>query len=288
VTAVFQSFAASAFLPAARCVAKSPVTTGAAGAAGAAGAEPDATAEPGDGSFAGAGSFDDDFPQAVARTRTARTEVRIGHAYRECMILGYMAELTREVAGVSLATQRNYTIKRPFWSFMERRFRVFTGDGQLFMYVQHPVLKLREEFTVYADEGKTKPLLLIKSKQIVAINFSYDITDIATGQLLGSVQKKGLSSIVRDKFILLDPHGAEIGYAEEQGASIMRRFFPWLTSKHAIFVGGAQAAFIRQIFHFFVKEFTVEIQESSGLDPRFALAVALLALMAEARREDSR
>src|SRR5439155_20873636 len=101
----------------------------------------------------------------------------------------------------------------------------------------------------------------------------------------GAVQKKGLKSIIRDKFIIFDQSGAEVGYAEEQGASILRRIFPWLTSKHAIFVGGQQVAFIRQKFRFFTKEFSVDTQPSA-LDPRFVLAVALLALIAEARRED--
>ena len=195
-------------------------------------------------------------------------------------------ELVREVAGVNLATQSNYTIKRKFWSFFERVFRVFTTDGQLIMYIQHPLLKLREEFTVYADEAKTKPLLLVKSKQIVAINFSYEVTDIQTGQLLGAVQKKGFASILRDKFIVVDAAGNEVGHAEEQGASVLRRFIPWLTSKHAVFVDGQQVAFIKQVFRFFTKELTVDLQPTR-LDPRFVLAVALIALMAEARREDS-
>ncbi len=194
-------------------------------------------------------------------------------------------ELVREVGGVSLATQNHYTIKRKFWSVFERVFRVFTADGQLFMYIQHPLLKLREEFMVYADEQQTKPLLRVKSRQMIAINYSFDITDVVTGQVLGAVEKKGLSSIVRDKFIIHDATGAEIGYAQELGASILRRFIPLLTSKHGIFVGGQQVAFIKQQFRFFTKEFTVDVLPSP-LDPRFVLAVALLALMAEAQRED--
>ncbi len=194
-------------------------------------------------------------------------------------------ELVREVAPVSLATQSHYIIKRKFWSFFERVFRVFTGDGQLIMYIKHPLMKLREEFMVYADEAQTRPLLRVKSKQVIAINFSYEIHDAVTGELLGSVQKKGLRSIIRDKFIILDPRGVEIGYAEEQGAAMLRRIFPILTSKHAIFHDGQQAAFIRQIFRFFNKEFTVDLMPSK-LEPRFVLAVALLALIAEARRED--
>lgn len=187
----------------------------------------------------------------------------------------------------SLATQSHYVIKRRFWSFFERVFRVLTADGQLLMYVKHPLLTLREEFVVYADEAQTRPLLKVKARQMIAINFSYDVSDATTGQLLGAVQKKGLRSILRDKFTILDPMGMEIGFAEEQGAALLRRFFPFLTSKHAIFVGGQQVALIRQKFRLFTKEFGVDVQPSR-LDPPFVLAVALLVLIAEARREDRR
>ena len=43
----------------------------------------------------------------------------------------------------SLATQRRYLIKRPFWSFFERTFRVLSPDGQLYMLVKHPIFRLR-------------------------------------------------------------------------------------------------------------------------------------------------
>src|SRR5436190_13839921 len=164
-------------------------------------------------------------------------------------------ELVREVASVSLATQAHYTIKRRFWSFLERVFRVFTPDGQLFMYIKHPLLRLREEFMVYADEAQTRPLLRVKSQQAIAINFSYLITDANTGELLGSVEKRGLRSIVRDKFLVYDAERREVGYCEEQGASLLRRFIPLLTSHHAIFAEGQQVADIRQVFRFFTKEF---------------------------------
>lgn len=209
-------------------------------------------------------------------------------------------ELHREVASVALATQNHYIIKRKFWSVFERVFRVFTHDGQLFMYIKHPILRLREEFVVFADEAQTRPVLKVKSKQVIAINFAFDITDAVTNQLLGTVQKRGWKSILRDKFILLDAAGNEIGYAEEQGASILRRFIPLLTSQHAIFAFDAprpagspaepvplasQVAAIQQTFRFFTKEFRVDLRPSQ-LDQRFVLAVALLALIAESRRED--
>jgi hypothetical protein len=183
-------------------------------------------------------------------------------------------------------SQSRYRIKRRFWSVFERIFRVMTLDGQLIMLVKHPVLRLREEFMVYADEGASVPLLRVKSRQLIAINFTFDIVDAATGAPLGSVQKRGVRSLLRDKFLILDPAGNEIGMMEEQGASILRRFLPILTSRHSIFLNGQEAARMRQIFRLFTKEFEVEIAPGQT-DPRFVLACALLALMAEARREDN-
>jgi uncharacterized protein YxjI len=181
-----------------------------------------------------------------------------------------------------------YVIKRPFWSFFGRTFKVFSPDGHLIMFIKHPLLKLREEFTVWADEGQSQPLLHIKSRQVIAINFSYDIADARTNQWLGTVQKQGLKSILRDTFQLLDTQGQVVGKAEEKGASILRRFFPWLTSKHAIELGNVTVTEIRQKFRFFIKEFHVDLSMGAGyIDPRFAIAVALLALMAESRREQS-
>jgi len=179
-----------------------------------------------------------------------------------------------------------YTIKRAFWSLFGRVFRVYAPDGRMIMRIKHPMFRLREEFKVWMDEGETQALLTIKSRQVVAINFAYDVIDARSNEWLGAVQKKGLKSIIRDTFELLDPQGLVIGKVEEKGASVMRRFIPWLTSKHDIEIGTATVTEVRQKFRFFIKEFNVDLTMGVGrIDPRFAMACALLALMAESRRE---
>lgn len=193
--------------------------------------------------------------------------------------------LVRQVESVALTSQSRYRIKRKFWSIFERTFRVFTHDGQLIMLVKHPIFRFREEFTVYEDEGQTRPVLFMKSRQIIAINFSYDIRESKTGELFGTVQNRGLRSLIRDKFLILDKEGAQMGEMKEEGASLLRRFIPLLTSRHSITMNGSLAGSVRQIFRFFTKEFEVVLSPSQ-VDPRFVLACALLALMSEARRED--
>ena len=41
--------------------------------------------------------------------------------------------LQRAAQPTALASQPHYRIKRPFWSWFERTFRVFAPDGQLYM-----------------------------------------------------------------------------------------------------------------------------------------------------------
>lgn len=192
--------------------------------------------------------------------------------------------LQREVQSVSVATQTRYRIKRRFWSFFDRKFDVRTMDDQPMLYVKHPLFKFREEFNICTDETETTPVFRLKSRQIIAINFCYDLTDANTGALVATIQKKGFKSLIRDKFHLLDANGNEFGTMEEKGASILRRFFPWLTSKHEIMIGGVRAGFVAQVFRFFNKEFTVDVTPGMA-DQRFILACALLAVISESRRE---
>jgi hypothetical protein len=186
-----------------------------------------------------------------------------------------------------MLTNSHFTIKRNLWSVFERKFQVFGPGGELVMFVMHPLMKLREQFTVSEDEQQERPIFTIKSRQIVAVNHTFDIVDARSGQLVGTVQKQGFKSMFRDRFQIFDGSNREIGYMEEQGASVLRRFIPLLTSKHAIFIEDERVAWIEQRFRFFNKEFDVSI-ESQRVDQRFVLACALLALIAEARREDRR
>jgi uncharacterized protein YxjI len=181
-----------------------------------------------------------------------------------------------------------YVIKRPFFSFLGRKFHVYGHDGSLCMFVKHPVLKLKHEFTIYTDESESRPLITIKARKMIAINMAMDVYDANTNEHLGIIKSHGLKSILRDTWDILDPAENVVGLLQEDGPALLRRFLPILPSKHRIELGGQQVARIRQIFRLFLKEFELDLSENHGrLDVRFAVACALLALMAESRREQS-
>ncbi|MBL8783765.1 MAG: hypothetical protein JNJ59_02595 [Deltaproteobacteria bacterium] len=181
-----------------------------------------------------------------------------------------------------------YTIKRSWFSLFNRTFRIYAPDGRLVLFVRHPVFRLRGEWRVFGDEAQTEALMLVKAQQVIALNYVYDLTDLALGEKVGSVRTKGLKSIVRDAMEILDPAGQVIGHLLETGASLLRRFLPFLTSKHDIEVGGEVVATVRQKFRFFIKEFHVDQTKvifGDDLDSRLILTCALLAILNESQRE---
>ena len=178
-----------------------------------------------------------------------------------------------------------YVIKRPFLSFLGRTFRVFAPTGALAMFVKHPMMKLREEFSVFADETEREPLLRIKTREIIAINPTTDVFDAVSGEKIGTIRLRGLKSMLKDTWDLLDANDQPIGLMSEDSA-LLHRLFPIIPGKWHVELGGSEVMRVEQLFRFFTKEFAVDLSPSQGrLDPRFGAACALLALMRELHRE---
>lgn len=180
----------------------------------------------------------------------------------------------------------SYRIKRPFWSWLGRRFHVYDADGAVIAFVNHPVLRLRDEFVIYGDEAQLRPMALIKARQIVSFRMTYDVHCADSGVLLGTLRKRALKSLVRDTWEILDASDQPVGVVEEEGLSILRRFLPILLGRWRIEEEGRDVGRIAQVFRFFIKEYTLDLDTSrSRMDPRFGVACALLALIAETQRE---
>ncbi len=179
-----------------------------------------------------------------------------------------------------------YTVRRPWISFFNRTFRVFDAGGQLVAYVRHPLMRMREQFQIFGDEAMQQPVATIQARQIIALNRIYDVTDAATGQWIGTLRSRGLKSMVRDTWELLDQGEQAQGVLEEVGLSWLRRIFPILLGHWRVLLGQSEVAKVDQIFRFFVKEYRLTVAaEGKNVDTRFLLACALLALMRENHRE---
>ena len=181
---------------------------------------------------------------------------------------------------------QQYVIKRPFLSLLGRKYYVYAPDGSLILFLKHPLMKLRGEFTIYTDETETTPLLVVRARKVLALNMAHDVIDPNTGETTGSVRSRGLKSIFRDVWDILDANDQVIGLIEETGFALLRRFIKFLPGRHKIELHGELVATLRQTFRFFIKEEVLDLTPGGDkLDHRFAIACALLALMKESARE---
>jgi len=190
------------------------------------------------------------------------------------------------ISSLQAFSHASYTLVRPLFSW-RRIYRVFAPDGSLFAFVEQPWFRLRTELTLYADESQSQPILIIKNRRFAAVNMEHDLFDAQTGLRLGVVRTRGLRSLFRDTWEILDAQERPAGMMIEDGAYFWRRILRFIPGRHRIELGGRTVANITQVFHFFRREFDLDIiQQDDPIEPRFAIACALIAMMADLRREN--
>jgi len=193
---------------------------------------------------------------------------------------------TRSGSSLGAFAHNSYTLVRPVFSW-GRVYRVFAPDGSLSAFVRHPWFRLRTELTVYADEEELDPLLVIKNRRFAALNMEHDLFDAKTGVRLGVLRNRGLRSIFRDAWDILDADERPAGEMIEEGPAFLRRIFRFIPGRHRIDLGGRTVARVHQVFAFFRREFELDLlQLDDPIEPRFAIACALIAMMADLRREN--
>ena len=180
----------------------------------------------------------------------------------------------------------SYTLVRPLFSW-RRIYRVYAPDGSLAAFVEQPWFRWRSEWTVYQDEEMTQPILVIKNRRIAAINMEHDLFDAQSGARLGVVRTRGLRSIFRDHWDLLDADEQPVGEMMEAGPYLLRRFIKLIPGRHRLTSAAARW------------RSSSSSSTSSGacstfrscrcpipIEPRFAIACSLIAIMADLRREE--
>ena len=90
----------------------------------------------------------------------------------------------------------------------------------------------------------------------------------------------------RDTWDILDAEEHLAGTMEEEGPWMLRRFIRMIPGRHVIVLGGELVATLQQRFHWWRRVFELRLHEAPNpIEPRFAIACSLLALLADLRRE---
>ncbi len=116
-------------------------------------------------------------------------------------------------------------------------------------FVQKKLLKLKEDIRIYHDSSMQLEIMRIKQEQIIDFSGSYQIIDSHTNQLIGILKRKGLKSMFKDEWIIMNSNRQEVGLIKEQGGFMwfMRRFIlKWLPMVYNIEMGGQKLATIKE------------------------------------------
>lgn len=178
-----------------------------------------------------------------------------------------------------------YVAKKAFFSFLGNTFRIYDTGGELQFYIKQKAFKLKEEINVFRDEAQTDKRLTIKARSISDFSGGYDITEADTGRSVGGAKRRGLKSLFKDEWDVLDANGTEIGKVEESGGImiLVRKLFKFIPQTYQVTINGAQAGVIKQRFNPFQLAYDVDFS-GGGLDPKLGVGLVVLLLAIEGSR----
>ena len=182
-----------------------------------------------------------------------------------------------------------YLLKRQVFA-LTGKFRYYDPTGNLVMFSEQKMFKLREDIRVFSDESKTQEVLQIKARQIIDFSAAYDAIDSAYNQKVGTLRRKGMRSILRDEWEVLDANDQVIGtlFEDSPGLAMLRRMFlgNLLPQNYDIYFGEQRVADLKQRFNLFRYELDVDFTFDTAhvLDRRVGLAAGILLAAIEGRQ----
>jgi uncharacterized protein YxjI len=183
----------------------------------------------------------------------------------------------------------NYLLKRQAIA-LTGKFRMYDPMGNLVMFSEQKMFRLREDIRVYSDENKTQEVLSIKARQIVDFSAAYDVIDAAYNQKVGALRRKGLSSILRDEWQVLDVNDNVAGNLFEDSIplALLRRLLlgSLLPQNYDMTFGETRVADLKQNFNPFRYELNLDFSMDMGrlLDRRLGIAAGILLAAVEGKQ----
>jgi len=189
------------------------------------------------------------------------------------------------------AAHRHYYIRRRFFSFPHSHFHVYDSDDQQILYARMKGFRLREDLRLYADEGRQQERLAIRTEQIIDFAAAYEVTDVNSGAVIGTLKRRGLRSMLRDEWVMTDPEGTELARIQEDSTlkALVRRLVDaaafLLPQRYHIEGDGRTLATYQQNLNPIRQRLDVAIiATATGLDPRLILAAGVLLMAIEGRQ----
>lgn len=183
-----------------------------------------------------------------------------------------------------------YVLKRQALA-LTGKFRFYDPSGRLVMFSEQKMFKLREDIRVYGDEAKSQEVLSIKARQILDFSAAYDVVDTEMNQKVGALRRRGLQSLLRDEWEVLDANDHVIGklFEDSVAMALLRRFLlgSWLPQNYDITVGEMRVADLKQRFNLVRYELDIDFSMDTAhhLDRRLGIAAGILMAAVEGKQK---
>jgi len=185
----------------------------------------------------------------------------------------------------------HYILKRQVFA-LTGKVRVYSPENNLLLFSEQKMFRLREDIRVFGDESKSHEILRIQARQIIDFSAAYDVVDTGENQVVGTLRRKGLKSLVRDEWEVLLPNDQPLGVLQEDSVTqaLLRRLLlgSFLPQNYDLLIGGSRAADLRQRFSLFGYTMDIDLSPTPGaaIDPRLALAAGLLLAIIEGKQDN--
>ncbi len=188
--------------------------------------------------------------------------------------------------------QQQYMIRKKIFKIFGEAFHIYDFRGTVIFYSKLKAFKLKEDIRLYTDENQTTEVLTIKARKMIDIWSTYDVFDSQTQRRLGALRRKGLKSILKDEWLILDENDREVGLLQEDSMlmALLRRFLTNLIPQHYTGTIGGQTVFqFHRHFNPFVLRMDMDFSmDTAGLlDRRLGLAAGILVSAIEGRQSSN-
>jgi uncharacterized protein YxjI len=170
------------------------------------------------------------------------------------------------------------------------KFRFYDPAGRLVMFSEQKMFRLREDIRVYDSEDKSREVLSIKARQIMDFSAAYDVVDAEMNQKVGVLRRRGLQSLLRDEWEVLDANDNAIGrlFEDSIGLALLRRLVlgSLLPQNYDMTVGESRVADLKQNFNPLRYELNLDFSMDAGrlLDRRLGIAAGILLAAVEGKQ----
>lgn len=185
-----------------------------------------------------------------------------------------------------------YHLRRKVLKLFGASFHVYDPAGRTIAFCNQKAFRLREDIRLFADESMQQERMWIQARQVIDFAACYDVVDSTTGQKVGALRRRGLASILRDSWEVLDERDAVIAQCQEDsaGLALLRRFVNLIPQTFYLRAAGDDPVggqvSLRQRFNPFVFKLDVEVPQDCAVDRRLVFATAVLLAAIEGRQED--